>query len=712
MARAAQDGAIPGGSSITRYLIHDVEETKHAGSDEEPMASERESPDATRGDTRQSLMRTLGAAALQTATQPKPKKARVSRALWHDEYFETSQAAGDVQSRTCKICTLQYAGSTSSGTRIKHLKTHGIVDPESPTVVTSPPTGKGLLVQSKMATPMSAHASKAMDSFVAEYIATSGLGHKHVTSDPFTTLLQRAAPGYEPKSERTVKRRMLEMYVVLKLLVLQYFTTFGSCVSLTYDGWTNDAMTGFFSVTLHWMDPASFSMCNCIIDFFWVAPGEGVGKRMAQRLHELLDDFGVWPRLLAVVTDSGSDAVASAKSLTLLEGSNLRSTCCLRCIAHCVNLGVKASFGAFETLLRSLRATLGAIRKSKTKRAAYTSLARHYLKCPLQPPCLDVVTRWGSTYVMLTASLRQRQVIDAICLEPGWSRSQAGLSDEQWEQAALLCQFLEKPAAISDAMGAEEYCTISNAITAQEALLSHCMTHRPSPHVVVSSATVTISDYMVKYSDLLSSEPSRVARFLDLRHPKPAASSTEYSNIKDMMTDILNQRYPALTTDAAPKAAPRGGINILFDMVYAPNAHDGAASEVDRFLLEPTQDLSMDVVEWWKLYGGKYPRLRRVALDYLPIPASSVPSERANSAAKRSFLDRPNLHKCTFKAEMCVRSWARMLPSVGVSLPLNYHTAFKDIGCAKLEEMAVDDIVVQYLLVNLNMKKACVEISD
>ncbi|XP_061405628.1 uncharacterized protein LOC133341190 [Lethenteron reissneri] len=656
MARAAQDGAIPGGSSITRYLIHDVEETKHAGSDEEPMASERESPDATRGDTRQSLMRTLGAAALQTATQPKPKKARVSRALWHDEYFETSQATGDVQSRTCKICTLQYAGSTSSGTRIKHLKTHGIVDPESPTVVTSPPTGKGLLVQSKMATPMSAHASKAMDSFVAEYIATSGLGHKHVTSDPFKTLLQRAAPGYEPKSERTVKRRMLEMYVVLKLLVLQYFTTFGSCVSLTYDGWTNDAMTGFFSVTLHWMDPASFSMCNCIIHFFWVAPGEGVGKRMAQRLHELLDDFGVWPRLLAVVTDSGSDAVASAKSLMLLEGSNLRSTCCLRCIVHCVNLGVKASFGAFETLLRSLRATLGAIRKSKTKRAAYTSLTRHYLKCPLQPPCLKVVTHWGSTYVMLTASLRQCQVIDAICLEPGWSRSQADLSDEQWEQAALLCQFLEKPAAISDAMGAEEYCTISNAITAQEALLSHCMTHRPSPHVVVSSAAVTISDYMVKYSDLLSSEPSRVARFLDLRHPKPAASSTKYSNIKDMMTDILNQRYPALTTDAAPKAAPRGGINILFDMVYAPNAHDGAASEVDRFLLEPTQDLSMDVVEWWKLYGGKYPRLRRVALDYLPIPASSVPSERANSAAKRSFLDRPNLHKCTFKAEMCVRS--------------------------------------------------------
>ncbi|OQR82422.1 hypothetical protein ACHHYP_16071 [Achlya hypogyna] len=73
-------------------------------------------------------------------------------------------------------------------------------------------------------------------------------------------------------------------------------------------------------------------------------------------------------------------------------------------------------------------------------------------------------------------------------------------------------------------------------------------------------------------------------------------------------------------------------------MVYAPTAHDGGTSEIDRFLLEPTQDLSMDVVEWWKLYGGKYPHLRRVALDYLPIPGLSVPSERANSTAKQVYI--------------------------------------------------------------------------
>ncbi|OQR84076.1 hypothetical protein ACHHYP_13953 [Achlya hypogyna] len=649
----------------------------------------------------QSLTRILGATAVLAATQYKPKKARVAKVLWHDEYFETSEAAGGVQSRTCRICALQYAGSTSSGTRIKHLQTHGIVDSETPISTMTLPKGKGLLVQSKMAKPMSAQASKTMDSFVTEYIATGCLGHKHVTSEPFVSLLQRVAPSYKPMSARTVKRRMLEMYVVLKLLLLQNFSTFGSCVSLTYDGWTNDTMTGFYSVTLHWMDPTSFSIYNCLLDFFWVSPGDGVGKRIARTLHALLKDFHVWPRLLAVVTDSGSNAVASAKALTLLDGSPLRSACCLRCIAHCINLGVKASFSSFMTLLHNLRNVLGAVRKRKTKRATYTSLARHYLKSPLQPPCLDVVTRWGSTYVMLKASLQHRQVIDAICREPDWSRSIAGMSDEQWEQAALLCQFLKKPSAISDVMGTDEFCTISNAIAAQEALLGHCMVHRHSPFAVVSAAAATIAEYMKKYSDLLSSEPSHVARFLDLRHPKPTASSTEYSVLKAMITDILDRRYPALPTDELPPSVPRGGINILFDMVYASAAHDGGTSEVDRFLLEPTQDLSMDVVEWWKMYGGKYPRLRHVALDYLPIPASSVPSERANSAAKHSFVDRPNLHKCIFKAEMCVRSWAQMLPRVGVSLPVDYHTAFNDIGRAKLEEMAVDDSVVEYFLLNL-----------
>ncbi|OQR85843.1 hypothetical protein ACHHYP_11295 [Achlya hypogyna] len=112
-----------------------------------------------------------------------------------------------------------------------------------------------------------------------------------------------------------------------------------------------------------------------------------------------------------------------------------------------------------------------------------------------------------------------------------------------------------------------------------------------------------------------------------------------------MMTDILDRRYPALSTDALPPLVPRGGISILFDMVSAPTAHDGGTSEVDHFSLEPTQDLSMDVIEWWKLYGGKYPRYDALSLT---IYLSVVGALRASQFRRQALLCRqakpPQVH--------------------------------------------------------------------
>lgn len=59
----------------------------------------------------------------------------------------------------------------------------------------------------------------------------------------------------------------------------------------------------------------------------------------------------------------------------------------------------------------------------------------------------------------------------------------------------------------------------------------------------------------------------------------------------------------------------------------------GIETEVQNFLREIPPPLDCSPMDWWKVNGGKFPRLAKLARHYLCIPATSVPSERVFSAA-------------------------------------------------------------------------------
>ena len=94
----------------------------------------------------------------------------------------------------------------------------------------------------------------------------------------------------------------------------------------------------------------------------------------------------------------------------------------------------------------------------------------------------------------------------------------------------------------------------------------------------------------------------------------------------------------------------------------------------------------------------------KMACDYLAIPASSVPSEEANSEAKYNFQDRIRLHSCTFKVEMCIRLWLDVLNESNISLPEDFNEAYNNLGI-DMEDIAMEDDVVDYML---SQTRSCV----
>ena len=136
----------------------------------------------------------------------------------------------------------------------------------------------------------------------------------HVDSSGFKQFMHDVLPGYELKSART--RSILQMYVVVRLLVISFLSKQASHFEITFDGWSNSSLKGFYLVTLHWVCLESAKPMSMLLDFFNIFPGDGVGKRYVQALFTYLKSFGhISFHLLTIRLDGASDALVASKEL-------------------------------------------------------------------------------------------------------------------------------------------------------------------------------------------------------------------------------------------------------------------------------------------------------------------------------------------------------------------------------------------------------------
>jgi len=76
--------------------------------------------------------------------------------------------------------------------------------------------------------------------------------------------------------------------------------------------------------------------------------------------------------------------------------------------------------------------------------------------------------------------------------------------------------------------------------------------------------------------------------------------------------------------------------------------------EFQTYILSPT----IDPLEWWKITENQYPRLSKMARDFLAIPSTSVSSEQCFSISKNLITNQRNrLAGKTVRAYMYLKSW-------------------------------------------------------
>jgi len=591
--------------------------------------------------------------------------------------------------RRCLYCSTTFGPRTSMGTIYKHLgKQHHISKGGKP---------KPGMKQKSVTDALPLVDSRQLDTILAKFIVTSGLPHQIVAQGPFQALTQAVAPRYSPLAPITVKRRIIEMYIYLKVKLVGYFATLPTMVSMTFDGWSNGSLKGFYVLTLHWCDATTRSLHEIVLDFFSVTPGTGVGARCGTYMTSVVEAFGLSESLLVVVSDNGSDAVAAAKTLSAcVDRDESPSVGHIRCYAHTFQLSITFALDMVKPTTAKLRAGLGLMRTGKARRQAFRDKAQKILKTPREPPCQDSPTRWNSTHKMVSQSIQLNKVIGAVLASDDCYKPYI-LEKVEWRVLGMVQAFLGVPDEVSTIIGTSKTCSLSSGVRCNDFLIGHCNNFVDDPNCELAAASEAMLHSLIGYAHEVNSVFAIVCLFLDLRVARDVSSVDHKANRSTVRGVLRYDRYAETTsTVAAPQTLEKTGLNI-FGIQRLPGSP--VDIELTRFESQPQLNKDENVIAWWVEHRADYPILYKLAMDFLSIPATSVPSERANSKAKTVFEDRESLGDAMFKAEMCVHSWLRLATDLDWDLPSDYLSALQDLKLSiDLQEMAEQDMVVQYYL--------------
>ena len=233
-----------------------------------------------------------------------------------------------------------------------------------------------------------------------------------------------------------------------------------------------------------------------------------------------------------------------------------------------------------------------------------------------------------------------------------------------------MCDLLEPLRDATEVLSGQNYATLSMVVPIYNILLDHLEAksqNAPSAFVYVES------DYLVdaakaafaklnKYYDI-SSELCTIATVLDPRlklqfymdgFENGGENPTE---IREYVKLFYNRSYASLSLESQgrPPAPKKSKLNI-----FPKKSSVTATSELDTYLDEPVIEdgPNFDLLDYWRVHSTRFPNLSRMARDYLAVPGTSTPSERAFSAGRQLITD----FRCRLKAEtitacMLLKNW-------------------------------------------------------
>jgi uncharacterized C2H2 Zn-finger protein len=512
-------------------------------------------------------------------------------------------------------------------------------------------------------------------------------------SSEFRDLLLLMRPGTRIIKADALKNRIMDYFKKTKAQMTVFFSSIDSRISFTTDVWTSPNDLAFMAITAHWIS-ADFHIHSLLIDFVELF-GSHSGVNIEKAFSQSLIECNVFDKKLAITLDNAynNDTFISA----LMERDpSFDKEHHIRCFGHILNLCAQDALALVKDELSGIRDYIKAIihrpkRLQQLKDDFEESGGKDFVK-----PMLDVKTRWNSTADMIIRAFRLRDGLSitmeslfheanakkrrkvkgkgrsVIVAEMEEEESFVQITEEHWKNLSDILHVLEPLKKATELLSGDSYPSLNMVVPCYVMLMNHL--ERLSSCNDVGRSIYTESDFKVDASKAalmklntyydVSSELCTIATVLDPRHKldfyksdqKTSADNPE--EIRSYVKSFYNRDYASGTSSNPSPEKP----SLLAELFKQSTTHYTEQSEFDVYLSEPVarHHSKFNVLDYWKINSDRFPNLSRMARDYLAVPGTSTPSERAFSGGRQLITDfRCRLKGETITACMLLKSWRR-----------------------------------------------------
>lgn len=225
-------------------------------------------------------------------------------------------------------------------------------------------------------------------------------------------------------------------------------------VCLTTDCWTSIQNISYMCLIAHWVDD-DWILQKCIISFIQVPSHKG--NMLVKELISYLHDWGIKKIFCVTVDNTSSNDVAILKLKEsfqehkhglILDGEMLHMRCC----AHILNLIVCDGLKEIRSSISSIRNAVRFTRSSPARLKRFRESCKEVNIESRALLCLDVTTRWNSTYLMLDSAMKFRRAFGALESDANYTKyfDEEKRGDERsgsptpfdWDQGQFFVKFL------------------------------------------------------------------------------------------------------------------------------------------------------------------------------------------------------------------------------------------------------------------------------
>ena len=502
----------------------------------------------------------------------------------------------------------------------------------------------------------SSKRKRDIDEAIVQFVALDMRPLRVVDGRGFKNLLYILDPRYPGICRKRLSRDLLPIYFQECVKWMKAELKSVDHVALTTDMWSSMVTDSYFTVTAHFWkngEKSISSICLCCKYF----TGEHNGSNIRDGLVEVMKEFDIVDKVKCIATDNGSNI---RRALTLMQ-----SQCHIPCLGHTLALvctDLTNSVTGLKELRDKVSKVVTLVRRSNKAKEAFNKLQK-MIEPKKTPLALiqDVATRWNSTFNMF---LRFHQLKAALLLFLAERDDLADFQAQEWSLMKSVCEVLGPIFMVTEQMSGESYPTGSMALPLTMSLMGKMCTLQTStgrdpnaPEVLKEMLRIAIRSMNKRFNGWEGIMPLALSSLVDPRFKTMGFMDKEREKeavhkCKELMLENLTQKEAGELVDAdEPQAEPEEeDRNVLdrdmawdyFESVVSSKrtrvAVDTVAERVDkeflRYMRAPLRPRKDDPIKWWIAEGRMdFPNLYLVALEFLIVPATSVPSERVFSTA-------------------------------------------------------------------------------